>query len=70
MKKEEIKKELYKQKPIAHLRYIRKGIAYYLCQIESDGDGVTVHFEIPIADMGDADFTTEMDAKLLNRWIV
>ena len=29
-----------------------------------------VFFEIPVDDMGDADFKSEMDAKLLNRWIV
>ena len=62
----EIKKELYKQKPDAHLRYIRKGVAYYYSDlIES-----RVYFEVPISDMGDADFTPTMDAKLLNRWLV
>ena len=29
-----------------------------------------VHFEIPVNDMGDADFTARMDAKLLCRWLI
>ena len=28
------------------------------------------HFEIPVSDMGDADFGAVMEAKLLNRWII
>jgi hypothetical protein len=69
----EIKKELYKQKPIAKLLYIRKGVAYYVAKIGIE-DGTIfkskeVFFEVPVSDMGDADFTSEMDAKLLNRWL-
>ncbi len=66
MKTEEIKKELYKQKPTAHFGFIRKGIAQYRAQITQQ----LVYFEIPVYDMGEADFMPEMDAKLLNRWIV
>lgn len=61
-----IKKELYKNKPKANFKYIRKGVAYYY----ADLDDVRVQFEIPVTDMGDADFAATMDAKLLNRWIV
>ena len=62
----EIKKELYKQKPEANLRYIRKGVAHYY----SDLSELRVNFEIPIADMGDADFGPTMDGKLLIRWLI
>ena len=62
----EIKKELYKQKPIATLRYIRNNIAYYYCNVGQ----IEVEFEVPCNDMGCADFTSLMDAHLLNRWIV
>lgn len=62
----EIKKELYKQKPEAHLRFIRKGVAHYY----SDLSELRVNFEIPVSDMGDADFGTTMDGKLLIRWMV
>lgn len=62
----EIKKELNKKKPEAFLRYIRKGVAYYYADLEQQ----RVDFEVPVNDMGDADFTTHMDAKLLSRWLV
>ena len=61
----EIKKALYKEKPEASLLMIRKGVAYY----ETSINGYVIYFEIPIDDMGDADFFPKMDAKLLNRWI-
>lgn len=62
----EIKKELYKQKPEANLRYIRKGTAYYYADLEQQ----RVEFEVSADDMGDADFLPIMDAKLLGRWII
>lgn len=65
MDKTEIKKALYKQKPDANLRYIRAGNAYYFADLTEQ----RVNFEIPVDDMGDADFTPRMDAKLLIRWI-
>ena len=74
MEKNEIKKELYKQNPKAQLEYIRKGKAYYSTMISSEGslgtNGTMVTFEIPVEDMGDADFGIEMEAKLLQRWIM
>ena len=62
----EIKKEILKQKPQARLSYIRKGSAYYYADLSEK----RVHFEIPVSDMGDADFGATMEAKLLNRWIL
>lgn len=66
MTKIEIKKALYKQKPEAKLLFIRSSKAYYEASVD---DGFVVYFEVPIDDMGDADFFPVMDAKLLNRWI-
>jgi hypothetical protein len=63
--KNEIKKALYKQKPKARLRFIRKGVAYYYADLEEE----RVNFEVPVDDMGDADFNVEMEGKLLIRWI-
>lgn len=60
-----IKKLLYKENPKAILDYIRNGKAYYTTQV---GD-TTIKFEIPVEDMGSADFFPEMDSKFLNRWI-
>ena len=62
----EIKKALLKQKPQASLAYIRKGLAYYYADLSE----MRVRFEIPVSDMGDADFGATMEAKLLLRWIL
>ena len=71
MEKNEIKKALYKQNPKAQFDYIRKGNAYYNAVVEdADSGSVFVKFEIPVDDMGDADFHSEMDSKLLQRWII
>ena len=75
MTKNEIKKSLYKQNPKVNFDYIRKGIAYYKTFIttenteEEKSDIYQVFFEIPIIDMGDADFSQEMEGKYLIRWI-
>jgi len=66
MTKNDIKKALYKEKPQAYFQYIRKGIAYYKTKC-SLGE---VLFEIPVDDMGDADFRDKEDAQLLNRWLM
>ena len=66
----EIKKELYKQKPTANLMFIRVGNVYYDTTIKNaDGDDTNVMFIVPVNDMGEADFFPEMDAKLLIRYI-
>lgn len=66
MEKNEIKKALYKQSPLATFSKIRKGNAYYVADLENKN----LLFEIPIVDMGDADFFPDMEAKLLIRWLV
>lgn len=77
METNEIKKLLYKQNPAALFKYIRKGNAYYQAGIEIDKDNLLdlpivklITFEVPVSDMGDADFLSMMPAKLLIRWIV
>lgn len=67
MEKNEVKKALYKQNPKATFNFIRKGVAYYTTEIN---ETFQIFFEIPVIDMGDADFESTMDAKLLIRWIV
>lgn len=66
MELNDIKKFLYREKPTATFMYIRKGAAYYSAWINGMHE---VIFEIPVNDMGDADFLPEMDAKLLARYI-
>lgn len=78
MTSNDIKKLVYKQKPEAKLDYIRKGTAYYSAVIKvgdsnhpiRPADTKTIQFEVPGNDMGDADFTSDMDAKLLLRWLI
>ena len=71
MEKNEIKKLLYKQNPKATFTHIRKANAYYTSTVEDAIAGrVLVHFEVPVNDMGDADFFNEMEAKFLIRWIL
>lgn len=62
----EIKKALYRQKPKATIVFIRKNVAYYKTELS---DGIKLRFEIPVEDMGDADFFPEMEAKFLIRWV-
>lgn len=70
MEKNEIKKLLYKQNPKAEFLHIRKRKAYYQSIVEDVMRGsVYVLFEIPVDDMGDADFLPLMEGKLLIRWI-
>lgn len=63
----EIKRVLRVEKPIAKLEYIRNGVAYYLASTSIAG---RVRFEIPVSDMGSADFFPEMDTKHITHWIV
>ena len=67
MNKNEIKKELYKQKPTAIFIMVRKSVAYYTTTLSN---GEVVNFQVPCKDMGDADFMDVMDAKLLIRYLV
>jgi hypothetical protein len=69
MEKNEIKKALYKQNPKAEFKFIRKGVSYYLAIIESESEPVEIRFEVPVSDMGDADFEYLMDSKYMIRWI-
>lgn len=70
MEKNEVKKALYKQNPKAEFKFIRKGVAYYLTVVQSENyEPVEIRFEIPVSDMGDADFELYMEAKYLIRWI-
>ena len=73
MDKTEIKKALYKQKPMAKFNCIIGTTIYYKTTIYSDDKikvSQNIDFAIPVDEIGDAVFHNEMDAKLLNRYIV
>ena len=67
MNKNEIKKLLYIQKPIASFSHIENGIAYYYAYL--DTVSAAIKFAIPFTDMGTAMFTHKMEGALLIRWI-
>lgn len=81
MEKNEIKKALYKQKPIAKIfdretTDENKGNGYYYTHIKTNGDNniVRVFFEIPSDEIKNEDgvniFKDEEPAQLLIRWLV
>ena len=65
----DIKKQVYKTKPIATFSYLKKGIAYYEALVSFEKEDVLFTFIIPVDDMGDAEFEKEIPAKLLLRRI-
>ena len=69
----EIKKLTYKQQPKAAFKRIRMGVAYYtfplLVKGEENDGRLFFECEIPVTDMGEADFYSEMEAKYLLRWV-
>lgn len=62
----EIKKLLYKKEHTASLVRIKKGLIYHCTILHPDKDlvGLLV-FKVPYDDIGDAEFSLEMEAKLL-----
>ena len=62
----EIKKFLYKTKPVATFQYATRNELHYMTE---DGQGGSIRFAVPIDDIGDAKFAREMESQLLNRWI-
>lgn len=67
MDKNLIKKELYKQKPIADLNRIYEGYKQYTCQLIVDGQMKVVFFDIPIKE---CDFEEVVPAQLLIQWMI
>ncbi len=63
----QIKKELYKQKPIAEVDFERGGYIHYSTVIVFDGIEEIISFEVPMTE----DFNqNEIEAQLLIRWLV
>lgn len=69
MEKNEIKKALYKEKPVAK-RILNTGAEkdHYLYNTQINSEDVW--FKVPYGDMGATCFEEEMPAQLLIRWIV
>lgn len=62
----EIKKALYREKPVAIRYATEEDVFSYGTTLK---DGTELHFDVPTNDMGDAEFEEEMDAHLLIRWL-
>lgn len=69
----EIKKHLYRQKPIAEYGYEENKHAIYSTEIAVDGMEEEITFRIPMDEMYDGEgnkiFNTEEPAQLLIRWL-
>lgn len=68
----EIKKELYKQKPVAEFVHAKKGSLLYAALIGKSPAGFNdyVHFQVPFSDIGDGIFMDRMPAQQLIRYLV
>lgn len=66
----EIKKALYKQKPIAEYAYSKDRVWTYSTEVVIDNREEEVLFQVPIEEMGEATFEKELPAQLLIRWMV
>jgi hypothetical protein len=73
MELNEIKKILYKEKPVAIFEYADKTGIYYYLGLEIPGENTErfiIMFRVPFSDLGDAKFINQMPAQLLIRYIV
>lgn len=73
IEKNEIKKALYKQKPIAEYGYDKDKHAIYSTEIVVDGTEEEITFKIPMDEVYDGEgnkiFRNEEPAQLLIRWL-
>lgn len=67
MTRDEIKKELYKQKPVAEVDFERGDYIHFSTLLIIDGLEEIINFEVPIAEDPNEN---EIPAQLLIRWLV
>ena len=68
MDKNTIKKEIFKQKPIAEFGYMANGFKNYSCLLIIDDTEEEITFRIPLSDCPET-LTDETEAQLLIRWL-
>ena len=66
MEKNEVKKLLYKEKPIATRTQELDQVCFY----EAETTKGKITFEVPYREMGETEFSSKEPAQLLIRWIV
>lgn len=64
----EVKKRLYKEKPIAH-RTATQGTEGDIWYYQAHMENLSVAFSVPVIEMGENEFEKEIPAQLLIRWI-
>ena len=69
MNKNEIKKALYKQKPIASIIFTSPTYYDYMTEIVVNEEKIEVAFRVPKTEINEH-FTVNMEAQLLIRWLV
>lgn len=69
-RKNEIKKSLYKEKPVAERVDITEGNHLYKAYIGSGGDEERLYFNVPESEMGENLFEDKIPAQLLIRWLI
>lgn len=67
MERNDIKKELYKQKPTAEVWHKNSTDYYYSAYLNG---GAKIDFKVPVDNMGETLFDNEVPAQLLIRWII
>jgi hypothetical protein len=67
IERNDIKKELYRQKPIAEVWHKNSTDYYYSAYLYG---GAKIDFKVPVSDMGEKLFDNEMPAQLLIRYII
>jgi len=67
MEKNEIKKALYKENPTAVMEYVGSGHVKYVASLNELG---LVGFTVPFEEIADTAFYSQMEAKLLIRWLI
>lgn len=65
----EIKKELYKNKPLAHRIYVGHHQYKYYCYVDLNNGQFKCKFTVPVKDMWETEFTDSMPAQLLIRYL-
>ena len=69
MNRNEAKKLLYKQNPIARVVGKNELTKDYSAIVEVDGDREIIVFIVPLLEMTNGEFKDSIEAKLLARWI-
>lgn len=66
--RDEIKKDIYRTKPVAELLYINKDGIHYKAHVWESA--YNIFFRVPLNDLGEAKWSANMPAQLLLRYLI